>query len=263
MTSPANSIKRAGSRFYVDPITGDKLPSVTSIQNALSKPALQFWAAKMVAQCAVEEFGAVSQMIIGGNPDNAIDYLKRAPGRSSGKAAGLGTEIHDLADRIGKGEVLERVHPDHQGFVDQLHKFIKDFDVSFLESEATVWSDTHGFAGTLDAIVLIDGEAIILDYKTGASGIWPDVGIQLNAYANADEILDKSGERRPLPKIDGAAALHLRPDSYELIPVRLGDDIFDVFQALTVASHWVRDLSKTVLGNPVDPTQKEKQNAIK
>ena len=140
---------------------------------------------------------------------------------------------------------------------------IKDFDVSFLESEAAVWSDTHGFAGTLDAIILVDGEAIILDYKTGASGIWPDVGIQLNAYANADEILDKSGERRPLPKIDGAAALHLRPDSYELIPVRLGDDIFEVFQALTVASHWVRDLSKTVLGNPVDPTQKENQNAIK
>lgn len=261
MTQPANSIKRAGSRFYVDPITGDKLPSVTSIQNALAKPALQFWAAKMVAQCAVEEFGTLAQMVGSGNADNAVDYLKRAPGRSSGKAAGLGSEIHDLADRIGKGEILDRVHPDHQGFVDQLHKFIEDFEVGFMESEATVWSDTHGFAGTLDAIVMIDGEAILLDYKTGASGIWPDVALQLNAYARADEILDKSGERRPLPKIDGAAALHLRPDSYELIPVRLGDDVFDVFQALITASSWVREISKTVLGNPVDPTQKENKNA--
>ena len=258
MTQPANSIKRGGSRFYVDPVTGDKLPSVTSVQNALAKPALQYWAAKMVAQCAVEEFGTLASMVGSGNPENAIDYLKRAPGRSSGKASTLGSEIHDLADRIGKGETLERVHPDHQGFIDQLHKFIDDFEVGFLESEATVWSDTYGFAGTLDAIVMIDNEAIILDYKTGASGIWPDVAIQLNAYAKADVILDRSGERRPLPKIDGAAALSLRPDSYELIPVRLGDDIFEVFQALQVASEWQREINKSVLGKPVDPNNKDK-----
>ena len=148
MTQPANSIKRGGSRFYVDPVTGDKLPSVTSVQNALAKPALEYWAAKMVAQCAVEEFG--TGLDDGsGNPENAIDYLKRAPGRSSGKASTLGSEIHDLADRIGKAKPRTSTSrpPGIHRPAPQVHRRLR---VGFLESEATVWSDTYGFAGTLD-----------------------------------------------------------------------------------------------------------------
>ena len=105
-------------------------------------------------------------MVAGGNPSGAIDYLKRAPGRNSGKAASLGSEIHDICERVGKGEAVERLHPDHQGFVDNYRRFISDFEVEFLEVEATVWSDQHGYAGTLDSIARIDDEIVILDIKT-------------------------------------------------------------------------------------------------
>ena len=256
MTSPVNSIKRGNSRFYVDPISEDKLPSVTSVLNALAKPALKFWAAKKTAEAAVEEFGTIAQMVGQGKTEGAIDYLKRAPQRSSGPASKLGSEVHDLCDRIAKGEDLKRVHPDHQAFVDNFQQWVKDFEVGFLESEITVWSDTHGYAGTLDAICMIDGEALILDWKTGASGVWADVALQLNAYANADCILDPDGTRRDLPQIDGAAVLHLRPEFADLYPVRLGDDVFDVFKSLLIADKWSREISKSVLGKPIDPSQK-------
>ena len=255
MTTPVNSIKRQGSRFYVDPKSGDKLPSVTSVLNALAKPALKFWAAKKTAEAAVEEFGTIAQMVGQGKTEGAIDYLKRAPQRSSSPASKLGSEVHDLADRIAKGEDLKRVHPEHQGFVDQFKQWIQDFEVGFMESEVTVWSDTHGFAGTLDAICMIDGEVVIVDWKTGASGVWPDVALQLNAYAMADCILDPDGSRRDLPSIEAAAVLHLRPEAAQLYPVRLGEDIFDVFKALLISSEWQREISKSVLGKPITPKQ--------
>ena len=136
--------------------------------------------------------------------------------------------------------------------------FIHDFEPGFLEIEATAWSETYGYAGTLDFIAMVDGEAVITDIKTGKSGAWPDVALQLSAYANADYLIDASGERRPLPQIDAAAVLTVRPDEYRLIPVRLGDDVFDTFKALIEVSKWEHDVSKTVIGKtPVDPIQTE------
>ncbi len=259
MTTPeVKTIKRDGSRFYVDPVSGAKVPSVTSIVGCLPKRALQFWRGKMVAECAVEDFGIVADFVSKGNPSAAVDHLKRAPDRSSGAAAKTGTDVHNLCERISKGEDIGRVHPDLQGFVDHFRQFIVDFEPGFLEIEATCWSDTYGYAGTLDFIAMIDDEAVICDIKTGKSGAWPDVALQLSAYANADFIIDAAGERRPLPQIDAAAVLTVRPDGYRLIPVRLGDDVFDTFKALIEVSNWEHDVSKTVIGKtPVDPINTE------
>lgn len=262
MTDPAvRTFNKGGGRFYADDLTGTIAPSVTSITGCLPKKALQYWAAKMVAQAAVEEFGTLASMVSTGNPSGAIDYLKRAPGRSSGKAAQTGSDVHELCERIGRGED-PRVHPDLVGFTDTYKRFIREFEVGFMEIEATAWSDTHNYAGTLDSIVIIDGETVILDIKTGASGVWPDVALQLCAYARADCLLAPNGERRPLPQIDAAAALHLRPDGYSLIPIRIGDDVFETFLALSQVASWERETSKTVVGkSPVMPSTETEEDA--
>ena len=259
MTTPeVKTIKRDGSRFYVDPVSGAKVPSVTSITGCLPKRALQFWRGKMVAECAVEDFGVVADLVSKGNPSAAIDHLKRAPDRSSGVAAKTGSDVHALCERINRGEDIGRVHPDLQAFVDQYRRFLIEFEPGFLEIEATCWSDTYGYAGTLDFIAMVGDEAVITDIKTGKSGAWPEVALQLAAYANADYIIDAAGERRPLPQIDAAAVLTVRPDGYRLIPVRMGDDVFATFRALIEVSRWEHEISKTVLGKvPVDPIKTE------
>lgn len=256
MTTPAvRTFSKHGSRFYADDLTGMVAPSVTSISGCLPKPALRFWSAKVVAEAAVEEFGTLAQMVASGNPSGAVDYLKGAPRRSSGAAAKTGTDVHELCERIGRGED-PRVHPDLAGFTDSYKRFIADFEVGFLEVEATAWSDTHNYAGTLDFVAMIEGESVIVDIKTGASGIWPDVALQLCAYARADCLLAANGERRPMPQIDAAAALHLRPDGYALTPIRIGDDVFATFLALAQVASWERETSKTVVGkSPVTPSQ--------
>ena len=262
MTQPeVKTIKRDGSRFYVDPVSGVKVPSVTSIVGCLPKRALQFWRGKMVAECAVEDFGVLADFVSKGNTSAAIDHLKRAPDRSSGVAAKTGSDVHGLCEQIAKGEHVCRVHPDLQAFVNQYRQFIVDFEPGYLEIEATAWSETYGYAGTLDFIATVGNEVVITDIKTGKSGAWPEVALQLSAYANADYLINAAGERRPLPQIDAAAVLTVRPDGYQLIPIRLGDDVFDTFKALIEVSKWEHDVGKTVIGKtPVTPLNTETES---
>ena len=105
MTLPkVQTLKRGGSRFYVEPETQEKVPGVTSILSMLPKPFLTFWSAKMVAEFAVDNFGAYSQLIMNGQRQAAIDLLKGAPRRFTSGRADIGTEAHGLFEMMGRGE---------------------------------------------------------------------------------------------------------------------------------------------------------------
>lgn len=99
--------------------------------------------------------------------------------------------------------------------------------------EMTVYNVELGYAGTLDMIIILTGYAVsrgtgpkgsdrivacpgnvlvlIVDAKTGKAqeGTWKE---QLAAYMGATECANDLGDMRPMPKVDGAAVLHLRPD---------------------------------------------------
>jgi len=262
VTTPAvTTIQRQGSRWYVHPTRQTKAPSVTSIVGCLPKPALKFWQGKVVAQCAVDDISMILDLLLKGNEGAALDHLKRAPGRSSGASAQVGTDVHALVETINKGNDPGAIHPLLSPYIDTYRQFLDDFQPEVLEAEATVWAADDLYAGTLDAIFRIDNEVVLVDAKTGASGIWPDACLQAVAYARADVILAPDGTERPLPPIEGAAALHIRPEKYELIPLRIDDDVYDVFESLLTVANWEREVSKTVIGQPVDRIQQEQKNA--
>ena len=253
MTTPTiSTIKRSGSRFYVHPKSGDKFIGVTSVISMLPKPFLQYWASKVVAESAVENIGAVMNLISSGDKTAAIDMLKRAPTRSSGAAADTGTQLHAIAEQLNKGEDIGKVHPDLSDSVDQYKRFLDDWQPEFLEAEATVFNYDDEWAGTLDGIARIGDETIMFDLKTG-KGVYEEVSLQLSAYANASCIVDPDGTERELPQIEGGAVLHLRPDKYELIPVRIGEDIYEVFKSLIHVTKWNSEIKKGVLGAPQKP----------
>ena len=152
-----------------------------------------------------------------------------------------------------RGEDLGPLHPDHQGFVTQLELCVKEFNIEPVEIEVTCWNQTLGYAGTADLFAKVDGEQICVDFKTGASGIFPETALQLAAYCRAEFIVDPDGEQRPLPETEGAAAISLRPDHYKVVPVRVDDEVFDVFRHLVSVANWQRTVSKSVLGAPVQP----------
>jgi hypothetical protein len=253
MTQPKiDTVKQFGSRFYLNPLDPkERLPGVTSVLDMLPKPFLRYWMAKVVAETAVDNVGAVVDMMLGGDRTGAIDYLKRSPGRNTGKAADVGNDVHSLVESLARGEKIGAVHPDIQPYVNGWRDFNEAMQPEYLFIEETVWSHTHGYAGSFDAICVVEGETIILDNKTTRSGVHGEVALQMTAYKNADYILRADGEQVPIPDITGAAVLHLRPEATELVPVHTSDALMDVFVALLQIHKWDKDLSRGVVGKPL------------
>ncbi|MEW2302589.1 hypothetical protein AB0958_21895 [Streptomyces sp. NPDC006655] len=265
-----NTVQRSGARFYVNPETRVSVPGVTSSLSMLPKPFLRYWGQKLVAETAVKSFAFLSQMIETAGEDAAVEYLKNAPGRYTKMRANVGSDAHDLFERMIRGEAVGRVHPDLEPYRRGFAEFLRMVNPELVRAEDIAWSDTHGYAGSFDAILRVwvikrlDGKLIIdptrgpdsepvlliVDWKT-SKDTYPDVALQMSAYAHADKLIDSEGAEHPMPEFDGAAVLHITPDSWAFKPVDISDKVFAVFLALRQVFDWDRDLSREVLGRPL------------
>ncbi|MER7922165.1 hypothetical protein ABTY96_03340 [Streptomyces sp. NPDC096057] len=247
------TIKRGDSRFYIDPNDGDiKVPGVTSVVGQLPKDFLTFWAAKESAEAAVDNWDIVSQLVQR-DPKGAVDYLKNAHRRKSKAASDLGTMAHDLFERLARGEIVNdrHVHVDIKPHVRWFREFLQEVQPEFLYLEETVWSDTHKYAGSFDAIARVDGEVAVLDWKT-SKAVYDSVALQLSAYRHADRIiLADTGESVPVPEMVGGAVLHVRPEGWQFVPVKCDDEIFEYFLSLRNTFNWEKDAKKRVVGKPI------------
>jgi hypothetical protein len=248
-----STIKRGGSRFYIDPDDGAiKVPGVTSVGGMLPKDFLTYWAAKEAAEAAVNNWDIVSELCKR-DPKGAIDYLKSAHRRKSSAASDLGTAAHDLFERLARGETVNdrHIHMDVKPHVRWFREFLQEVQPEFIYLEETVWSDTHQYAGSFDAIARVDGEIVILDWKT-SKAIYDSVALQLSAYRYADRIiLAESGESVPVPEIVGGGALHIRPEGWALHPVQCDPVVFDTFLHLRGVFDWEKEGKKKVIGKPI------------
>lgn len=268
MTTPKiNTIKREGSRLYVHPGTSEKVPGVTSVLNMLPKPFLKFWASKVTAETAVENLGSIVSIAMN-DPAGAVDYLKRAPDRFTANAAGNGTEVHDLYERLAKGEDVNerRLHPDLKPYLQHFREFEAEFEPEFVFLEETVWSEKHGYAGSFDFMAWINdpdaegGRVLVIgDWKTTRSGVHEEVALQLAAYKHADFILKADGEEVPIPaEIEAGVVVHARPEGWQVVPARIDEEVFENFLTLRRVFDWDRNVKKTVLGDPVQAGAKKK-----
>jgi hypothetical protein len=247
-----STIKRGGSRFYIDPSDGRvKVPGVTSVVGMLPKEFLTFWAAKEAAEAAVNNWDIVSELAKR-DPQGAIDYLKNAHRRKSHAAADLGSGAHDIFERMARGERLNmrHVHADLKPFVRWFGEFLDQVQPRFLYLEETVWSDTYGYAGSFDAVAEIDDEIVGIDWKT-SKAVYESVALQLSAYRYADRIiLAETGESVPMPEWSGGAVLHVRAEGWQLVKVACGPDVFEHFKSLRHTFDWEADTKKGVVGKP-------------
>ncbi|WP_405793356.1 hypothetical protein [Streptomyces sp. NBC_01506] len=262
MPGAIRTIKRGGSRFYISPETAEKVPGVTSIVGMLPKPFLTFWAARMAAESAVENLDSV-QAIAGRDPAGAVDFLRNSHTRYTSLRAKVGSQAHDLFERMIRLEEIGRVHPDMEPYRLGFAEFLTAVRPELIRAEDVCWSDEHGYAGSFDAILRVrlgeDGKpdhengewhTLLVDWKTSKSA-YPDVALQLSAYAHADRIISPDGKSEPMPAVGGAAVLHITPDGWVFKPVRIDEDVFNVFLTLRHVFHWDREISQTVFGGPI------------
>jgi hypothetical protein len=234
----------SGFRYEID---GAKVQSVTTIMSkALSKPALTTWASKTTAAYAVDHWRELARLPV----SERLKRLEAAPWSDRDNAALKGTAIHKLAEKLQAGADPAGLDPKHSGPVKACAAFLRVFQVEPLYSEVAVFSRRYSYAGTADLIGMIGSQAVIFDYKTNRSGLFPDVAYQLCAYSRCDVLLDGEAEK-PMPTIDKAIAVHLRDDGYSAVPVLIDDDVFDVFLALQRVSE---AMPENYLGSPLsDP----------
>ncbi len=272
----------SGSRFYVWG-RGERYWSVTTILRALPKDALKFWAAKVVAEFAVDRSKTWFTM----SRDEAVEWLKKEPLRYTNKRADVGSAIHAAAEawvlqRPMSGDFSE----EERAGIGRFLEFVDTLKPRFHLTEASVYNRTQKYAGTLDAVLDVpydrlldlaggnphkvpwtpregrDVVTLLVDYKSGGDveegkGVYPEVALQLSAYGRAEFVGMPNGSEVSLPPLDGAAVLHVQAAGWRLVPVdALRDDVWKSFLYVREVFRWLEVISKDVLGFPLEPAAK-------
>ena len=263
MTQPnQSSVAGRGMRTYRWPPKGDpelEVVSVTSIiGGGIPKPFLAPWSAKMVAEFAVDRHQALVAMLDVPAEErekaknDAIDWLKRAPYRSTAEKANMGTIVHAAVDAHLSGKPLsdsdietqlksDRVPLERwkatRGYVAAALSFLNDHRPEVLHTEATIYSRSHMYSGTADVLAMMnldgDDEPVVIDFKT-SKRIYDEVGLQLCAYSRGEFVGNDDGRELPLfpdgLECRNGVGVRLMPGGrYEAIRFHLSDDLFEVF----------------------------------
>lgn len=245
-------------RFYTL-ADGTRLASVTTVLQALNKPALLKWAANTVAEEAVSNLPTLVRRSRTDASDTLVKWLAGQPFARRDEAAAAGTKAHALAEAHvlnqpaqgsgggAPGGGVAAADPDSPvgQTLAQFERFLAEWSPEFQATEAIVANRTYGYAGTLDAIArfpcLVGSGSKVVDYKTGKTGPWPEWALQTVAYQRCEELWLPNGKSVPMPKTDGVMCLRLRPDGYALHEL-VGDldPLFDTFVALLDVAAFLR-----------------------
>jgi hypothetical protein len=261
-------VKKSNGRnhWYVDQDAGgERIPGVTSsVGDGLPKPALLKWAADATAEYAIDNWDELAKL----SPSERLKKLQGGRWEKRDAAANKGRSIHKLAERLSAGERV--TIPDGlEGYVQSCVRLLDDFDLRAVYVEAVVYSETRRHVGQLDMIadVLLpdmpeydhigrndDGYSRgLLDWKTGRSGIFGDVAMQLAPYRFAEYLIEPdSGDVVDMPAVDFVAGIHLRPDGYSLIPLVCGEDQYRDFLYIREVARIQAEL-RDLVGEPIVP----------
>ncbi len=257
--------------------------SVTSILGVLDKPALVYWAANETAHAAVRAAQSLPQRIAEDGPAETAKWLAGAryrttPGARS--ATELGTAIHAACEQYALTGQRPDVDDEVQPFLDRFDEWAQRAQPEYVAAEMTVYHPEYGYAGTLDAIIKLDGETYIGDYKSTRKDVdsqgkptepyAEQVGLQLAGYRFArmaaawkPRTVEKFRRRyyllnaaeqqlaQPMPEVAGGLVIHITPERCGAYPIRCGENEWTYFLNCVEVARWIHEDSKTAMGRPL------------
>jgi len=196
----------ASGRTYTLP-DRTTVPSVTSILNVVAKPFLVDWAAREERELVCGQAAKLHVVSIPSSADSGAELRfyqrlkatlpeKHAHETIKNTAAGIGSNVHHLIEwtlrtemgiPAGAQPVLEGT-PAVRSFA-AWEAWRKSISLRPVLIEQTVFSRTHGYAGTMDLLAELNLPALgrtlaILDWKTSKS-LHPEYDLQTAAYRKA------------------------------------------------------------------------------
>jgi len=261
-----------------------KLWSVTTlIRLGLgTSDALVNWAVRTTAEAAIDKQNTLKAMLADGDRDGAIKWLADQRWAKSGAALARGSDLHRAAEARALGEDVT-VDVQNIPLLEQYDRFLADFRPEFLMAEAPVYNVQAGYAGTLDAIAVIDGQRVVMDMKTTDKGKdspkmrppYPETALQLTAYRHATQVgllseqryaggkryylYDESKSHELMPEVDGAICLVVSPDDYLVVPVRTDEQVFRYFRHVIECARWQVAESRNVFAPPLRIPEPQKE----
>jgi hypothetical protein len=265
--------RETGRGHRYEDANGAKVPGVTTIiSQGTPKPALINWAGNATAEYAVDHWDELGEL----PPSARLNKLKKARYEDRDTAANRGTAVHNLAEKLVQGEEVDV--PDLlTGHVENYVRFLDDWEPDPFMVETVVMSHQHGYAGTLDLGADILSERLIIagalspdfdrptvrcliDLKTSRSGIFGETALQLAGYRYADVYVDENGDEQPMPEFDIVLGLHVRADSYALLPIVAGQaqlrELLYVREVGRFAEEHARDYVGSALTPPTGMTRR-------
>lgn len=234
-----------GHSYYL----GDrKLDGVTTILSKGLPKHLTKWAAETAAGYVVDNWDELAEV----TPSERMKRISKAPNAARDAAAVKGTKVHALADRLANGETVA-VPEELAGHVDACVRFLDEWDVQPVITEAPVYNATYLYAGTLDLVAEMDGKRWLLDFKTSKS-IYGETAFQLAAYRYATHFLAAGAEVSPMVPVDECGVVWIRSDGYDLHRYHADSGVFRQFlyiQQCARAAEECRDYRGDALTPPV------------
>ena len=217
---------------------GEKVPSVTTCTGVLNKPGLVPWAAKLGAMWA-RDHPELAQRL---SPAEWEQQAKRAPTVARDKAGQVGTDLHAAANLLTTTGVAPDVPQDQLALVLQAADFLDSMGVETIASERAVYHDTFRYAGRFDLIGQIRSRVWLLDFKTSASGVWPEMALQQSAYRYASHMQadDPRADDVPMVPISHVGIVWVRPEGWQLVPLLADRDVWQSFLATIPLWHFSR-----------------------
>ncbi len=183
---------------------GESVPGVTTVTGLLAKPSLMRWANKLGLQ--------------------GIDA-----GAYTERTARVGSLAHAMisAALLGEDFTAPDAAPEE---LEQARRSLAQFlawreghSLRPVHCESAFVSERLRYGGTVDCYCVLDGEPVLLDFKTGRS-IYPEYFVQLAAYA---QLLREQGF--PVREL---RVLRLGGEGWEEKSVRESERWFSVFECL-------------------------------
>lgn len=214
------------------------LPSVTTIiDNVSSKGGLPRWNAMEAARYAVEHHDDIAEMLAEGGHQRAVARVAGAPARITEEAADLGKLFHRVADAKIRNRDLPLTEEEAEAvapFEATLDRFIEEMQPTYRWTEAKVYHRRLLYAGTADCGIeygvplpvvvrrklvhtFPPGSLLVNDYKSG-NAVYDEAGMQVTAYGSCTHmgLRDATNTIVEMPRVDGGAVIHIRPDGYRV-----------------------------------------------
>lgn len=241
-------------------LDGSWVPGASTVAKSVGgSSGLVRWAGTEAAKYAAAH---VDDLVVLGT-DEWVETVAKASDRVRDTRMREGKQVHSIAERLVYGDPVETHDPDTgEEYPDdvvrtgaQVARFMDRWDVSPDDAliERPVFHEDERYAGTFDLqATLRGGDRWLIDYKTGRSGVWLDASLQLTGYSRATHVVVDVGEddardmlMRPTQR---CAVLWVRPDTWELLPVKSDDATWTAFRAALVAYRWNNQRRNDVIG---------------